>query len=93
MATTYSRSVDEADRDLSFTLKRSIELVKERKEAMKHQVEVTSREEGKAVEKALANPVTKAIVVVEGVLSDLKPEQQKRVLKFVEESLNGTASE
>lgn len=56
---------------------------------MKHQVDVSSREEGKAVEKALANPVTKAIVVVEGVLSDLTPEQQKRVLGFVQESLNG----
>ncbi len=79
-----------ADDDLHFKLKRSIQLAQERKETMKHQVEVSSREEGKAVEKALANPVTKAIVVVEGVLGDLTPEQQKRVLTFVQESLNGT---
>lgn len=60
---------------------------KEGDEVVKHTIDVTSKEEGKAVEKALANPVTKAIVVVEGVLADLDQAQQKRVLSFVMESL------
>lgn len=56
---------------------------------MQHKINVASKEEGAAVEKALANPVTKAIVVVEGVLAGLTPEQQTRVLRFVQESLSG----
>lgn len=54
---------------------------------VQHKIEVSNKEEGKAVEKAMSNPVTRAIVVVEGVLADLDQAQQKRVLQFVQESL------
>ena len=60
---------------------------------MQHKINVASKSEGEAVEKAMANPVTKAIVVVEGVLSDLTPEQAKRVLRYITESLNSDAPE
>ena len=62
---------------------------KKEREEMKHQINVASKEEGAAVEKALGNPVTKAVVVVEGVLSGLTPQQRDRVVKFVQESLDG----
>ena len=55
---------------------------------MKHQIDVESRAEGEAVRKALENPVTKAIVVVEGVLAELTDAQAERVLAFVKESRN-----
>lgn len=74
---------------LESLLQQSINKLEEEKR-MKHQVEVSSREEGKAVEKALANPVTKAIVVVEGVLAELTDAQAERVLAFVKESRNGS---
>lgn len=73
---------------LESLLQQSINKLEEEKR-MKHQVEVSSREEGKAVEKALANPVTKAIVVVEGVLAELTDAQAERVLAFVKESRDG----
>jgi len=54
---------------------------------MKDTIEVNSKSEGAAIRKALENPVTKAIVVVEGVLAELDEAAQRRVLTFVQESL------
>lgn len=54
---------------------------------VQHRIEVDSKEQGTAVDKALANKVAKAAVVVIGVMSDLSAVEQERVLKFVTESL------
>lgn len=59
---------------------------------VKHQINVANKEEGAAVEKALVNPITRAVVLVEGALSDLDETQRARVIKFVQESLNGVTT-
>ncbi len=73
--------------DLVDLLERSIDHVR-KENAMKHVIDVESKAEGEAVKKALENPVTRAIVVVEGALSPLTLEQQRRVMAFVSESLS-----
>ena len=60
---------------------------KETKE-VKATIDVDSKEQGAAINKALGNPVTKAAVVISGVLESLTPDQRIRVIKFVQESLD-----
>lgn len=60
---------------------------------MKRAITVNNKQEGEAIEKALGNPVTRAIVTIEGVLAKLTQEQQTRVLRFVQESLSGAGGE
>ena len=57
---------------------------------MKKAIMVQNKGEGAAIEKGLENPVTRAIVVVEGVLSELTSAQQDRVLTYVEGALKET---
>lgn len=50
---------------------------------MKMKLDVASHDEAAALTSGLANPVTKAVVVISGVLSFLDAKQRAKVLAFV----------
>lgn len=60
---------------------------------MKTTLQVKSKEEGEAIVRGLADPVTRATVVMVGLLSGLSQTKRDRVIRNTQEALNDAAED